>query len=110
MQMQSQMARRSPPPEYAPKMVKRGPRSYNGQPRMQGQPQYAQRGPVQEYEGAIQHLGTTDRLVKPATLPGRSSSSVSSVARRDEPTLAEPQLDDVEQPQVRRTSQRTYVR
>ncbi len=109
MQMQSQMARRSPPAEYAPQMVSRGVRSGNGRPRVQGQ-QYAQRGPVQEYEGATQYLGTTDRLVKPATLPGSSSSNAASVARRGQPTLADPEFDDVNQPRVQRTSQRTYVR
>jgi hypothetical protein len=109
-QMQSQMARRSPPPEYAPQMVSRGVRSGNGRPRPQGQQQFAQRGPAQEYEGATQYLGTTDRLVKPATLPGRSSSNAASVARRGQPTLADPEFDDVNQPRVQRTSQRTYVR
>ncbi len=84
----------------------------------------AQGGRPQEYEGAIQYLGTTDRLVKPATLPSSrsaSSSSVarrgeptparsSSVARRGEPTLAE-QADQDEAPSpVRRTSQSQYVR
>ncbi len=109
MQMQSQMARRAPPAEYAPQMVSRGVRSSNGLPRVQGQ-QYAQRGPVQEYEGATQYLGTTDRLVKPATLPGSRSSNAASVARRGQPTLADPEFDDADQPQVQRTSQRTYVR
>jgi hypothetical protein len=108
----SQMARRSPPSEYSPKMT-HGTRSYVARPRSsgpQGQ-QYAQRGPAQEYEGAVQYLGTTDRLVKPATLPGRSTSSTANVARRSgQPTLADPQTEDFNSSRVQRTSQRTYVR
>ena len=105
----------APPSEYSPKMT-HGTRSYVARPRSsspQGQ-QYAQRGSAQgqrEYEGAVQHLGTTDRLVKPATLPSRSSSNTANVARRSsQPTLADPQDDDYGSSRVQRTSQRTYVR
>jgi len=116
---ETMMARRAPPSDYKPQLTHRpGTRQYYSKrpqgPQFgpQGQ-QYAQRGPKQEYEGAIEYLGTTDRLVRPATLPGSSASS-SSVARRGEPTLAEPEAEftaERPQPQVRRTSsQRTYTR
>ena len=107
-QMQQQMARRSPPPEYSRQMVTRGnPNQYPGR---RPAPQMADRGPRQEYEGAVEYLGTTDRIVKPATVAKNRSSSPASVARRGEPTLADPDQEFDAPPQVRRTSQRQYTR
>jgi len=111
-QMQQQMVRRAPPPrQYSQQLVRRGnPHQY---PAGRPAPQVAQRGNPQEYEGAIQYLGTTDRLVKPATVAKNRPANSSAVARRGEPTLADPddQYQDEAPAQVRRTSsQRQYVR
>jgi hypothetical protein len=66
----------------------------------------ARRGQRQEYEGAVQYLGTSDRLVKPATPPGATA-----VARRNQPTLADPESDrDYDDAQVRQTARRQYTR
>ena len=119
---QSQMVRNVPPRQYGPQMARRtNQRVYGGRmgppmgPQMSSQmaPQMAQRGGVQEYEGAIQYLGTTDKLVKPATLPGRPTASPSNVARRGQPTLAEPpssEDQESEPREVRRASSRQYTR
>ena len=104
---QQQMARYAPPPQYAPSVARRGnQRVYSGRV---GPPQQqmARRGQPQEYEGAVQHLGTTDRLVTQAAQP-RSAA----VARRSQPTLADPEGDqyqDSAPPQVRQTSRRQYA-
>lgn len=106
------MARRSPPAEYDPPLNHRpGQRQYYAK-RPAPQQQYAGRGPAQEYEGATQYLGTTDRVVKPASMPSSRATNASSVARRGQPTMADPDADydDAPRAQVRRTSQRQYVR
>lgn len=120
-QRSQQMVRRAPSSQGAPQMTRRPPQNTpqmvrpgnNRQyPAGRPSPQMAQRNRPQEYEGAVQYLGTTDRLVKPAALPSSRSANPSTVARRGEPTLAEPddQVEEESPSQVRRTSQRQYVR
>jgi hypothetical protein len=107
--MQQQMVRRpAPPRQYSEQLVRRGnPNQYPA-----GRParQVARRGQPQEYEGAIQYLGTTDRVVRPANVARNRAANSSAVARRDEPTLADPDEEMDAPPPVRRTSQRQYVR
>ncbi len=128
MQQQQMMARNAPPRQYGPQMARRtNQRVYGGRmapqmgpptgPQMgpQSGSQMAQRGgKPQEYEGAIEYLGTTDRLVKPATLPGSSPSpSPANVARRGEPTLADPPASgdqDAAPSQPVRRASRQYMR
>ncbi|MBI2825222.1 MAG: hypothetical protein HYX69_11105 [Planctomycetia bacterium] len=93
-----QMARRSAPPQYAaPQVVRRSsPRPTSSRPA----PQTAGRGHRQEYEGAVEVLGVTDRVTVPA--------SAYATSRRNEPTLAdEPAAEQVSATTpVRSTSRR----
>ncbi len=121
-----QLGRSMPPKEYSPQMVRRSnPRQYSTRAQQQqmarnGGPRPGPRpGPNGQqngdYEGAVQYLGTTDRLVKAAEIPPGATTTppAANVARRNQqPTLADPQdgPDDYQDPRVQRTSQRTYVR
>jgi hypothetical protein len=96
-----QFVQRSRPNAYgAGQMVRRPTSQMNQQMGSQMSPQMAPpRGQVargggnqREYEGAIEYLGTTDRVVTPAEAP--------QMARGGQPTLAEPIVAEPEQTEV----------